>query len=232
MQAFQRSKEFLKSSRLLVHFDSPRKLTLACDASKHGVGAVLSHRMDDGSEHPIEFASRTLSNAERNYSNLEREALALVFGVKKFHQYIYGRHFSLVTDHKPLESLFNEKKATQPMAAGRIQRWALTLASYNYSIEYKPGPEQANADALSRSPLPVSRSTIRLPAETVFAMELLNSTPVRVIEIRTGTRRDPILSQVMRYVQQCWPTYNSDEELKLYFSRKDESSVQHYGPIE
>ena len=87
MQAFQRSKEFLKSSRLLVHFDSPKKLTLACDASKHGVGAVPSHRMDDGSEHPIEFASRTLSNAERNYSNLEREALALVFGVKKFHQY-------------------------------------------------------------------------------------------------------------------------------------------------
>ena len=66
---------------------------------------------------------------ERNYSNLEREALALVFGVKKFHQYIYGRHFSLVTDHKPLESLFNEKKATPPMAAARIQRWALTLAA-------------------------------------------------------------------------------------------------------
>lgn len=72
------------------------------------------------------------------------------------------------------------------MAAARIQRWALTLAAYTYSIEYKPGPEHANADALSRLPLPVSPPTTPLPAETVFAMELLNSTPVSVNEIRTG----------------------------------------------
>ena len=104
-------------------------MTLACDALQYGLRAVLSHRMDDGSEHPTEYASRTLSSAERNYSNLEREALALVFGLKKFHQYIYGGHFGLVTDHKPLEALFNEKKAT--LAAARIQRWVLTLAAYN-----------------------------------------------------------------------------------------------------
>ena len=182
--------------------------------------------MDDGSEHPIAYASRTLSSAERNYSNLEREALALVFGVKKFHQYICGRHFSLVTDHKPLGSLFNEKKATPPMAAARIQRWALTLAAYNYSIEYKPGPEHANADALNRLPLPVNPPTTPLPAVTVFAMELLNSTPVSVSEIRTGTRCDPILSQMIKFVQHGWPNHNSDEALKPYFTRKDELSGQ------
>ena len=107
-----------------------------------------------------------------------------------------------------MESLFNEKKATQTLAAARSQRWALTLAAYNYSTEYKPGPKHANADAFSRLPLPLSPSATPLPAENVFAMELLNSTPVSVIEIRTGTRRDPILSQVMKYVQQGWLNYN------------------------
>ena len=63
----------------------------------------------------------------------------MIFDALKFHQYIYGTHFSLVTDHKPLEALFNEKEATQPMAAARIQPWALTLAGCNYSTEYTPG---------------------------------------------------------------------------------------------
>ena len=85
--------------------------------------------MEDGSEHPISFVSRTLTKAERNYSNLQREALAVIFGVKKFHQYLYGRQFILETDHKPLESLFNEKKATPTLATARFQRWALTLAA-------------------------------------------------------------------------------------------------------
>ena len=71
---------------------------MTCDASQYGLGAVLSNGMDDGSEPAIAYASRTLSNAERNNFNLEREALALVLGVKKFHQYIYGRHFSDFSD--------------------------------------------------------------------------------------------------------------------------------------
>ena len=90
MQAFQKSKEFLKSCRLLVHFDTQKELTLPCNASQYSLGAVLLHRMEDGSEHPIAYASRTLTSVVRNYPNLEREALALVFGLKKFHQYIYG----------------------------------------------------------------------------------------------------------------------------------------------
>ena len=112
------------------------------------------------------------------------------------------------------------------MAAATIQRWALTLAAYNYSTEHKPEPGHANADAFSRLPLPVSPPTTPLPEETVFAMEHSNSTPVSVIENRTGTRGDPIPSQVARYVQQGWPNYNLDEALKPYFSRKDELSVQ------
>lgn len=80
-------------------------------ASPNGVGAILSHIMENNDEKVIAYASRTLMKSERNYSQLEKEALALVFGVKIFHQYIYGRKFILETDHKPLTYIFGEKKA-------------------------------------------------------------------------------------------------------------------------
>ena len=128
-QAFEQSKSFPMSSRLLVHYDNKTELILECDASQNGLGAVLSHKMEDCSQHPISFAPQTLTKAERNFSNLEREALAVIIGQKKFHQYLYDRQFILETDHKPLASLFNEKKATPTLATARFQRWALTLAA-------------------------------------------------------------------------------------------------------
>ena len=176
--------------------------------------------MEDGSEHPISFASRTLTKAERNYANLEQEALAVIFGVKKFHQYLYGQQFILETDYKPLESLFN-KKATPAMAAAGIQRWALTLAAYNYTIKYKPGIEHGNADALSRLPLPVRPQTMPVPAKTVWTMELVDSTPAGVKEIQEGTRTDVLLSQVVKFVKNGWPSRNKDEALQPYFEKKE-----------
>ena len=99
MEAFKQSKELLTSSSLLIHFDPKLKLTLACNASAYGIGAVLAHIMPDGSEKPIGYASRSLTSAERNYSQLEKEGLACIFGVKKFHDYVFGHPFELVTDH-------------------------------------------------------------------------------------------------------------------------------------
>ena len=88
--AFEESKKLLTSDKFLVHFDSACDLSLACDASAYGLGVVLSHKMSDGSDKPIGYASRTLSAAEQNYSQLEKEGLACVFGVKKFHNYLFG----------------------------------------------------------------------------------------------------------------------------------------------
>ena len=116
--AFQKSKQLLLSSQLLVHFDPAKEVILCCDASTYGIGAVLAHCMSNGSEQPIGFVSRTLTAAEKNYSQIEKEALSCIFGINKFHTYLYGHKFTLITDHKPLLSLFKEQKAIPQQASG------------------------------------------------------------------------------------------------------------------
>lgn len=100
-EAFKQAKSFLHSKSLLTRYDENKPLIIAGDASSYGLGAVLSHRMDDGSELPVAYASRTLSPAEKKYSQLEKEALAIVFAVRKFHDYIYGHKLfsTLITNH-------------------------------------------------------------------------------------------------------------------------------------
>ena len=92
--------------------------------------------MPDGSERPIAYGSRTLSIAEQHYSQIEKEALSLIFGVKKFHQSLYGRPFTRVTDHKPLTTIFGSKKGIPTVTAARLQRWAILLMAYQYQIEF------------------------------------------------------------------------------------------------
>ena len=172
-QAFQKAKQLLTKAPVLAHYDPALPMKLTGDASAYGLGAVISHAYPDGSERPIVFASRTLSPAEKNYSQIEKEALALVFGVRKFHQYLYGRQF-VFTDHKPLTSIFGPKKGIPTVAAARMQRWALILAAYKYTIEFKPTDQHANADGLSRLPLPVTHQE----ASDSFLIGQLQALPV------------------------------------------------------
>ena len=137
----------------MVHFDPTLPVGISCDASDVGIGAVLFHRYPDGSERPISNVSKTLTPAQRRYSQVHKEALAVIFGLKKFHQFLYGRKFILVTDHKPLLALFSPTSGTPAMAANRLARWALMLSQYDYSIEYRRSTEHGNADALSRLPV-------------------------------------------------------------------------------
>ena len=151
-------KKKLVDSTLLVHYDSQLPLRLASDASAYGIGAVISHVFSNGTEQPIAFASRTLTPAEKNYPQIEKEALSLVFGVQKFHQYLYARKYVLVTDHKPLCAILGPKKGIPTLAAARLQRWAILLSAYTYDIEYRPTKLHGNADALSRLPLPTNET--------------------------------------------------------------------------
>ena len=129
-KAFKELKELLTSSNLLVHFNSDLPLLLACDASAYGIGAVLAHRMPDGCEKPIGYASLPLNSAERSYSQLEKEGLSLVFGIKRFYSYLFGHSFTLITDHKPLLGLLDGHKPTSPQASARIRRWSLYFSMF------------------------------------------------------------------------------------------------------
>ena len=135
-QAFKKAKQKLTSAAVLAHYDPNVSLHLAGDASAYGVGVVISHVYPDGSERPVAYASRTLSVSEKNYSQLEKEALPLIFGLRKFHQYLYGRRFILVIDHQPLTTIFSDKEGVPSLAAAQLQRWALQLSVHNYVIKF------------------------------------------------------------------------------------------------
>lgn len=130
-----------------MHYpDYSKPFYLTTDASGDGIGSVLSQDID-GNELPLAYASRALNKAEANYSTTEQELLAILWSVKHFRPYLYGRHFYIITDHKPLIWLFNVKDP-----GSRLMRWRIKLEEYQYEIKHKPGKQNANADALSRSP--------------------------------------------------------------------------------
>ncbi|XP_026562019.1 uncharacterized protein K02A2.6-like, partial [Pseudonaja textilis] len=138
----------LTSEAVLIQFDPNLPLVLAADASPFGIGAVLSHRLANGAEAPIAFFSRTLSATERNYSQIDKEALAAVAAVKKFHEFLFGHFFELVTDHKPLLGLLAGDKQTPQVLSPRMTRWTLFLAAYSYKLIHRPGKTLSHADAL------------------------------------------------------------------------------------
>ena len=154
LKAVNTAKQLLTTSKLLTHYNPDLPVRLAADASHYGLEAVISHVLPNGEERPIAFTSRSLSPSERNYSQIDKEALALIYGVRKFHNYLFGRKFTLVTDHKPLTTILGPKKGVPSVAAARLQRWALLLAAYDYDIEFRSTSAHGNADALSRLPLP------------------------------------------------------------------------------
>ena len=187
-KAFAEAKTLLSNAPVLAHYNPSLPIKMAGDASTYGLGAVISHTFPDGSERPIAFASRTLSSAERNYPQVEKEALSLVYGIRKFHQYLYGRQFVMVTDHEPLLVLLGSKKEVPPLAAARLQRWALLLSAYSYQLEFRKTSKHGNADFLSRLPLAGTGAT---SVQYTFTIAQLQALPVTAEKLVTVTRQDP-----------------------------------------
>ncbi|UYV70680.1 K02A2.6-like, partial [Cordylochernes scorpioides] len=209
--------------RLLdTHFDDNLPTLVSCDASEYGIGAILS-QIDHGVERPVVFASRTLNKTERRYAVIDREALAVIFAVSKFYQYLLGRKFKILTDHKPLIGLFNPSKPIPQVLSPRMLRWCLTLSAYSYSIEYKPGRTNGNVDALSRLPLNESPSEVPNPPE-VFFIESENAA-VSSSEVAKLTNKDPILSRIKFWAMNGWPEQRYEEKFKDFSNRSSEISV-------
>jgi RNase H-like domain found in reverse transcriptase/Reverse transcriptase (RNA-dependent DNA polymerase)/Integrase zinc binding domain len=140
IECFNVCKNLLTSEPILAYPDFSKTFELMTDASNYAIGAVL---MQGG--HPISYASRTLNSAETNYSTIEKELLAVVWGCKYFRPYIFGRQFLILTDHKPLQWMFSLKEPNS-----RLVRWRLKLEEFDYKIRYRKGKNNQVADALSR----------------------------------------------------------------------------------
>ena len=143
-EAFNTLKQLLTSQPLLQYPDFNKPFNLTCDASNEALGIVLSQG-EIGRDLPVAYDSRTLSKAESSYPIVQKELLAIVWGCKHFRPYLYGRKFTVVTDHRPLVWIFNVKDPSS-----RLLRWRLQLEEFEYNIVYKRGSSNTNADALSR----------------------------------------------------------------------------------
>ena len=229
--AFLKVKTSLVSPPTLVHHSLKLPIGISCDASSTGLGVVLFHHYPDGSERPIAYASKTLSDTERRYSQIEKEGLGIVYGIQKFYKYLCGRKFTLVTDHKPLLAIFGSKTNLATYVATRLHHWSLYLSQFQYDIRYRASKDHGNADALSRIPLraPNQESSDQL-CEFVhlIATEKINSLPVDSKRIRSATSKDAHLSKVLRFTENGWPEKLSPEDhvLQPYHTRRQEFSLE------
>ncbi|XP_040172539.1 uncharacterized protein K02A2.6-like [Anopheles arabiensis] len=229
-KAFEQFKSILSSELLLTHYDPRREIVVSADASSVGLGATIGHKFPDGTFKVVQHASRALTKAKKNYSQIDREGLAIIFAVTKFHNFIFGRHFTLQTDHKPLLRIFGSKKGIPVYTANRLQRFALTLQLYDFDINYVSTDNFGNADILSR----LIRNHEKLEEDYVIAsigleedirsvvVNSLSSVALNATDVATATKSDPIMSKVIQFVRQDWPRNSTfSGELACFYARKE-----------
>ncbi|CAI5678464.1 unnamed protein product [Oreochromis niloticus] len=219
--AFKRLKEKLTQVPVLKYYSPEEELTLQCDASETGLGAALTQHGK-----PVAFASRALTLTERGYAQIEKECLAIVFGMEKFHQYTYGRLVRVQSDHKPLENIIKKPLLHAPK---RLQRMLLRLQKYDITITYVPGRDMLLADTLSRAYLQDSiKSQTELETECVNMVDYVPVSTESMDRIRAGTRTDHTLQTLIKTIQKGWPACKKvvPVEITQFQSLQDELSTQ------
>jgi hypothetical protein len=217
--ALEKLKRAISSSPVLRVYDAAKPSIIQTDASSYGLGACL---LQDN--FPVAFMSRTLSEAERNYAQIEKELLAVVFACDKFHQFVYGQSFIVHSDHKPLQAIVKKSiSSTSP----RLQRMLLKLLKYDFSIQYIPGKNLLIADTLSRACQAGEVDKELHDDMEVMVHSLVENFPATTTkkqELREATQQDTILAALKRIIVTGWP--NSKDQLpdclKVYWSIRDD----------
>ena len=215
---FEATQNAIAKSMLLAHFDPKLPVIIETDASLKGLGAVLTQQGN-----PIRFLSKSLTPTEAEYSNIERELLAILFACEKLHIYIYGRPNVVIhTDHKPLEMIFSKPISLAPR---RIQRMLLRLRTYDLQIKYVGHNKVLLADTLSRLIVPGLGPEIH--GLDVTIAHILKVRPSRLTTLREETRCDPVLSQLNNYIQEGWPESLQDipSSMSPYWCFRDQLAI-------
>ena len=224
-QACEKLKEMLTSAPILAHYNADAKTLVTCDASAVAIGAVLSQIQPDGQERPVAYLSRSLSQTERKYSAGEREALACIFACERWHLFLYGKRFTLQTDHRALTSLLaTSGSGHRPL---RIYRWSDRLQQYDFDVVYRPGSMNQVADMLSRLPNDCSEQTANFDvadkSESVV-QQIFSKSVITVDKLAEATSDDSVLSTVLSFVKNGWPSKCAlkDKNLHPYYSLRHE----------
>ena len=221
-EALQKIRDVLSSQPLLRFYDVQKPVTIQADASSSGLGACLLQE-----NQPVAYASRALTSAEKNYSQIEKETLAICFAVAKFHPYVYGKECEIQSDHRPLETVFNRPLSKVPP---RLQRMLLQLQRYSLRVTYTPGRLMFLADTLSRAYLENQDTAEGSELEEemeIMVHELVADKPVsdqKLIELKAATAQDNTLQTLLHVVCEGWPQHRNllPMEVRPFWHCKEE----------
>ena len=217
-KAFAEVKRLLTEAPVLAYFDSKKQLVVQCDSSGKGIGAAL---LQDG--RPIAYASRALTDAETRYSTIEKEMLAIVYSLEKWHQYTYGRTVIVNSDHKPLESITRKPLDRAPK---RLQGMLVRALAYDIDVQYLEGKKMVLADTLSRAYINNTDNDPQADFASINAVSFLPMRQERLEEIRRESENDPSLKLLKDTINHGWPDKNCVPPLiSEYFGVRDELAV-------